>query len=231
MKTPKESAPDIPFERVSRFVRQITHDVRNGLNAVDLQAAFLSEIVTDDECRVEARRLREMVGNVTMMLHRLSGEFQEIWLTPLTCAAKIFLEDAKERLDCEFGARMKSVKWSVDIDEKQIEIDLEAGFRAITELVGNALKYREPGAAILVKSSATEGAIEVSVSEGKSSLPENIQAWGREPLLNASHRGYGMGLFRLTRTMEKLNGSVTRVYDPAERQLVTTLTIPLSLHG
>jgi hypothetical protein len=202
MKTPKESAPDIPFERVSRFVRQITHDVRNGLNAVDLQAAFLSEIVTDDECRVEARRLREMVGNVTMMLHRLSGEFQEIWLTPLTCAAKIFLEDAKERLDCEFGARMKSVKWSVDIDEKQIEIDLEAGFRAITELVGH-----------------------------KSSLPENIQAWGREPLLNASHRGYGMGLFRLTRTMEKLNGSVTRVYDPAERQLVTTLTIPLSLHG
>ena len=31
----------VPFERIAKFVRQVTHDVRNGLNAMDLQAAYV----------------------------------------------------------------------------------------------------------------------------------------------------------------------------------------------
>ena len=41
---PVDSATAIPLPRVVNFVRQITHDVRNGLNAIDLQAAFIAEI-------------------------------------------------------------------------------------------------------------------------------------------------------------------------------------------
>ncbi len=227
----KESTPDIPLERVSRFVRQVTHDIRNGLNAVDLQAAFLSEIAPDEEYRSEATRLREMIGNVTSILHKLSSEFQEIGLTPLSCSASIFLEDAKARLESEFGAQMQKVDWSVKADDAQIEIDLEAGFRTIAELISNALNYREPDAAILVVSKKRDATVEVSVIEDKSSAPQNMQAWGREPLLNVGSRGYGLGLFRVNRVMKQLNGSVNRAYDSKEHRLVTTIAIPLSIHG
>ena len=229
--TSKQFIPDIPLERVSRFVRQVTHDIRNGLNAIDLQAAFLSEIVPNEECRSEIRRLREMVGNVTSILHNLSGDFQEISLAPLTCSAKIFLEDAKRRLDSEFEPELQKVGWSVDVDDAQINIDLEAGFQAISELLRNALKYREPDAAILIESRKRECTVEVSVIEDKSSAPQNMQAWGHEPLINLDGRGYGLGLFRVNRVMKQLNCSVDRAYHSATHRLVTTIAIPLFGHG
>ena len=37
--------PSIPWSRVTKFIRQLNHDVRNHLNAIELQSAFVGEIV------------------------------------------------------------------------------------------------------------------------------------------------------------------------------------------
>jgi len=42
---------------VAKFVRQLTHDVRNGLSAIDLETAFIAEIATDEEVLAETRKL------------------------------------------------------------------------------------------------------------------------------------------------------------------------------
>ena len=42
----------MPFDRVAGLVRHLTHDIRNGLNTLDLQASFLQEIVTDPEQKI-----------------------------------------------------------------------------------------------------------------------------------------------------------------------------------
>ena len=59
--TPDLSESLVPLERVAKFIRQITHDVRNGLSAVDLEAAFIAELIADPEATEELRRLRGMV--------------------------------------------------------------------------------------------------------------------------------------------------------------------------
>ena len=52
----EESA--VPFGRVAGLVRHLVHDFRNGLNSLDLQTAFLQELVTvDSEAMPEIKRL------------------------------------------------------------------------------------------------------------------------------------------------------------------------------
>ena len=45
------SVPEIKWPRLAAFMRQHTHDVRNGLNSLDLETSFLEEFVNDDEGR------------------------------------------------------------------------------------------------------------------------------------------------------------------------------------
>ena len=63
--------PAVPWDRVERFVGQLTHDIRNGLNALELQLTYLGEISTDPEAADEIKRLRATVGNVTRQLQTL----------------------------------------------------------------------------------------------------------------------------------------------------------------
>jgi hypothetical protein len=51
--------PDIPWELIAGFVRQFTHEVRNGLNSLDLEAALMQELAADDEAHACAARARQ----------------------------------------------------------------------------------------------------------------------------------------------------------------------------
>ena len=46
------------------FVRQLSHDLRNHLNAVELQTAFLNELAETPELKEELQRLREMLSEM-----------------------------------------------------------------------------------------------------------------------------------------------------------------------
>ena len=43
------------------FVRQLSHDLRNDLNAIELQSAYIGELTQDQELTTEIKRLREVV--------------------------------------------------------------------------------------------------------------------------------------------------------------------------
>ncbi len=65
---PSAAATAVPWERVERFVGQFTHDIRNGLNALELQLTFLGEISTDPEAAAEVKQLRATLGEITRQL-------------------------------------------------------------------------------------------------------------------------------------------------------------------
>ena len=70
--TPK---PDllVSLPDVVTFVRQLAHDLRNHLNAAELQSAYLAEIADDPELKEEINRLRAMVSEVGATLQRLTA--------------------------------------------------------------------------------------------------------------------------------------------------------------
>src|SRR5437868_3492147 len=83
----------VPLPHVVQFVRQLSHDLRNHLNAAELQAAFLKEIATDDEMKAEIQRLRGMVSEIGGSLQRLTNALGTVKLTLMPYEAKAFVED------------------------------------------------------------------------------------------------------------------------------------------
>ena len=73
-----QAEPNIPWPEVTKFVGQLNHDLRNHLNAIELQIAFLGEIVEGPEARAEIKRLREMTGELCAHLQRLSATIAEV---------------------------------------------------------------------------------------------------------------------------------------------------------
>ena len=75
MSTDKSTSdsPSVPWPDVVKFIRQLGHDIRNNLNAVELQSAYLSELAPDGEMKDEVKRLREMVSAVGVAMQKLSA--------------------------------------------------------------------------------------------------------------------------------------------------------------
>src|SRR5271156_1026131 len=106
---PFADAPPIPLPRVVNFVRQIAHDVRNGLNAIDLQAAFIAEIAGEGEVGEELGKLRRMVSHVTGDMQELAGRFGEIRPVLMAYPVQELLQGLKEVVEKEFETQAKRI--------------------------------------------------------------------------------------------------------------------------
>ena len=58
---------------VVKFLRQLGHDLRNHLNAAELQSAYLAELAEDPELKEEIKRLRAMISEMGASLERLTS--------------------------------------------------------------------------------------------------------------------------------------------------------------
>src|SRR3954471_14607613 len=55
----------VPMLTIVNFLRQLSHDLRNQLNAAELQSAYLKEIASEGEIKEEVQRLRGMLGEMS----------------------------------------------------------------------------------------------------------------------------------------------------------------------
>ena len=72
---------DIPWDNFIKFVRQLSHDLRNQLNAAELQAALIGELTSDEELKLEARRISHVIIGARDLrlarLQRLAQSFED----------------------------------------------------------------------------------------------------------------------------------------------------------
>src|SRR5437762_13651223 len=90
--------PPVAWPDIVKFVRQLSHDIRNHLNAVELQSAYLAELATDDEMKNEIQRLRQMVSQVGTSLQHLTAGLSQAKATTISYKAAEFVDDLKQKL-------------------------------------------------------------------------------------------------------------------------------------
>jgi signal transduction histidine kinase len=233
MSQPSKNGPSavpvmVPFDRVAALVRQLTHDVRNGLNTVDLQASFLQELVTDPEVIPEVKRIRTMIGSTAKMLQGFSATFSLSEAHSVTYAAKIFVEDFRSRLSSLLPEQAPQITWEESLGEESISVDIEMIFRAFSEFFKNAFHFRQKNGAILARAFAEEGSFVLELREEKTELPAPPETWGLEPLVSTRRGGYGMGLFHARRILAAHQGAVEQRFDSAVGVLLTRIYLPLA---
>ncbi len=217
-----DNQPELSWPLIAGFVRKHTHDVRNDLNGLDLEAALLRELVSDTEAKASVDRLRRQIRELAMHLRALSAKFAEPQGAQSPVAARdLFLiwKDQVAKLNPP-----PSVEWRDGLGEERVKVDIECVARTFAELFKNAVNFGD-GSSMKADAVSRDGEIEFRLSEPKK-VAVDPTSWGHRPLQSTRHGSYGLGLWEARRGICASGGRIEHIYDPASQRLTTTLVFP-----
>ena len=217
----------VPMPVVVRFIRQLSHDLRNHLNAAELQSAFLKEIAEDAEVKSEIQRLRGMLSELGSTLQKLTATLAPPKLTQMPYGAPVFIEDVQQKAQSEFAADGGVFEWDVRVNGGMLNIDPQLLQQALLELLSNALRHERGEGNISLRAEANNGQLTLTLREPKNAFSGSTQEWGREPFQSVKHGHYGIGLHRARSIIEAHGGELSANHDAAAGALVTTVTLPI----
>lgn len=226
---PAIAAVEVPWTRIEGFVGKLTHDIRNGFNALELQVTLIGELSDDPEIKEEVKRVRQGLADLTRQLQavRVATGAPTMHLFPYPAAD--FLEDLRERFEKRHGEAAGRVQWASEAGAATVNIDPEQTMAAALELLGNALQHAAGESSVRVEMRAVAGGVAISTHQ---QLADTLAAppadWGRTPLLSSRRNAYGLGAFRARRILETQACSLEYAFTEADRSLVTVVTLPLA---
>lgn len=218
----------LPMTDVVRFIRQLSHDLRNHLNAAELQAAYLKEIVDDAEAKKEIQRLRGMVSELGENLQKLTATLAPIRLTQMPYEASAFVEDLQQKVTQQFGDKAAAFEWKVKPSTALLEIDPQLLQQAALELLTNSLTHSRGEGQISVKTAVENNRFVLTLSEPKAGFAGSTDNWGGEPFKRVKHGHYSLGLHRARNIVEAHGGTLTAHYDSGEAVLHTVVELPVA---
>jgi K+-sensing histidine kinase KdpD len=219
----------VSMPELVKFIRQLAHDLRNHLNAAELQSAYLMEIAENNEVREEIKRLRGMIAQVGANLQDLTADLSQPRLTQMPYAAKDFVEDLQLKLAADFSQETGNVKWDASaVADSALDIDPQLLLPAFLELFANAFRHERAEGMISATARTEGGRFIFTLSEPKQNFTRATENWGREPLRSLGQGHYGLGLYRTRAIVEAHGGELAAHHDQATSFLVSTVTFPLA---
>jgi len=225
---PVQAPIDVPWSDVVHFLRQLSHDLRNQLNAVELQSAFLTELATDAEVKEEIKRLRQMVSKCASSLQKITVRVGAVNPNVTPYRVSDFVEDIRAKVTKDFPEMAAKVEWDVSANDAQINVDPQLLQEALLELFQNAFQQPEAAPSLLFIAATENGSLALSLHEPKTTFDLPTENWGREPLRRVNRGHYGLGLNRARDIIEAHGGKLDARYDPQGAKLVTRISLPLS---
>jgi len=221
-------ALSVPWIDIVQFVRQLSHDLRNHLNAIELQSAYIGELTADAEIKTEIKRLREALSGLTTILQKLSAGLGQIRTEVMPYGGADFIEDLRKKVVTDFPRESTAISWDVHLRGAALEIDPQLLQQAFIELFNNAFRHERGKGPLTVAAKIDNDRFVFTLREPKSRFELSTENWGREPLRKISPGHYGLGLNLARIIVEAHGGKLRAHYDPTESVLVTTITLPLS---
>ena len=222
----RNDSRNVPWSDTTLFIRQLSHDLRNDLNAIGLQSAYISELETNEELKSEIKRLREMVAGLASTLQRLSRAVGEVTPNLIPYRAADFVEDLRTQIEHDFPKDSSEISWEGQLGDAMLNVDPQFLQEAFTELFANALRHDRGKGPLLVKTKIDDNEFLFTLHEPKARFDLPTQYWGREPLRKISQRHYGLGLNRVRAIVEAHGGKLYARYDSNVSALVTTVCLP-----
>ena len=218
----------IPMPTVVRFVRQLSHDLRNHLNAAELQSAYLKEIAEDAEIKDEIQRLRGMLSEMGSSLQKLTSALAPPRLNEMHYGASDLLEDLRTKVGMDFAADAAAFDWEISSVAGALNIDPQLLQQAFLELFRNALRHGRGEGTICVSAAAKGAELVLTLAEPKTGCDVATEQWGLEPFKSVKHGHYALGLHRARSIVEAHGGRLSAKCSGDGSSLVTTVALPLA---
>jgi K+-sensing histidine kinase KdpD len=218
----------VPWSNTVRFVRQLTHDLRNDLNALELQSAYIGELAQAQELTSEIKRLREVVSGLNSTLQLLSRAVGEVAPNLVTYPVGEFLADMRTQIERNFSKENHEITWDVQVEDGTLTVDPQLFQQVFVEVFANAFQHDRGKGALIARARISDARLLFSLHEPKAVFSADTQNWGREPFRNIRQRHYGLGLNRVRAIIEAHGGELKAQYDPKAATLVSTMALPMS---
>jgi|SRR5919197_730087 signal transduction histidine kinase len=221
--------PNVVWSDVVRFIRQLTHDLRNHLNAIELQSAYISELERDDELKAEIKSLREMIAGLTSVLQSLSRGVSAAKPNPIAYRAADLAEDLRKKINGDFSRESTEINWDIQVGDAMLNVDPQLLQEAFTELFANAFRHNRDKGALVATAKIDNNQFVFTLEEPKARFELPTDNWGREPIRKISQGHYGLGLNRVRAIIEAHGGETYAQYSPNASVFTTTLVLPASV--
>jgi K+-sensing histidine kinase KdpD len=225
-----EDRPDVSnvaWSDVVHFIRQLSHDLRNHLNAIELQSAYISELERDDELKGEIKRLRVMISGMTSTLQSLSNAVSVVKPNLISYPAADFVEDLREKINRDFSAETAEINWNVQLGDAMLSVDPQLLQETFIELYANAFRHNRGKGVLVATAKIDNNQFLFTLEEPKARFDLPTEDWGREPLRKISQGHYGLGLNRVRAIVEAHGGELYAQHNPEHSTLITRLSLPL----
>jgi len=218
----------VPWSDTVRFIRQLSHDLRNHLNAIELQATYISELGSNEELKSESARLREIVSGLASTLQRLSRAVGDVEPYPIPYRVVDFMEDLRGKIGHDFPQESAEIGWETQHGDAMLNIDAQLLQEAFTEIFANAFRHHRGKGPLVVTAKIDKDRFLFALCEPKAGFNLPTENWGREPLRKISQNHYGLGLNRVRAILSAHGGEMHALYDSERSTLITRLILPVS---
>ena len=226
--TQPATQPSVPWENFVKFLRQLSHDLRNQLNAAELQGALIGEITTAPELKSEVARLRELVSKIGTTLQRLSTAVSEPRPTRLSYPVRDFVSDLQKKVAQDYPKESQHLTWDPTANDAVLDIDPSLIEWAAVQLFDNAFRHSRTPGQIRVSTEMNGNRFSLLVHEPKETEMEDPSHWSI-PLRSIGNGHYNLGLPRARAILEAHGGDLTAEFDPDSSTLTSRITLPCSV--
>jgi signal transduction histidine kinase len=203
----------------------IGHDLRNPLTGIKNAAYYLKKkgsACTDDNRRQMLEIIEKSIESANRIINDLLDYSKEMHLELAECSPKSLLESALSIIQIPQGIRI------VDHTSNEPTIRADAGKveRVFINLIKNAVDAMPEGGTLEIRSTQTNGNVEIAFADTGTGMSKNIMAKLFTPLFTTKAQGMGFGLPVCKRVIEAHGGKITVESVPGNGATFT-VTLPI----
>jgi len=217
----------IPLTDVSAFIRQLSHDLHNDLNALELRTTYIAELLEKVKIRDELTLQMETIHRISKTLHNISLQLQPPTPEIMKVTAVELIGGFQERISKSHPEKCSRLIWLQEVGTSQVEIDYNMICGVLTELFENALHYCKQDEAVTFAATIKKQALCLQFSEKSAGSPKEVNRLGHDPFVTVGHQSYGLGLFYAARVAQIHEGRLEAHYDETLKLFSVAIFLPL----
>jgi two-component system NtrC family sensor kinase len=197
---------------VGRISAQITHEIRNPLNAIGLNAELLEEEL--ESAPAPPREAVQLVRAISREVDRLNGvaeEYLRFARHPRQLGRQDVCEILGSLLDF-LGPELQAARIEVERDLAPATPGVkgdEGQLRAVfLNLLRNSREAMPGGGVVRVRTAAVDGAVQVQVGDTGRGIPPGDLSRIFEPFYSTKERGTGLGLAFVQQVVREHGGTI-----------------------
>lgn len=227
----EQNAEDEQFNLLTFLTSAVAHEIGNPLNSLGLGLQLIRRKLDKqsastraalggllDDALTETKRL-------DTLLHHFLQSMRPTKLVRTTVQVNEVIERVIRLLTPEIAHREASLQTELREDLPEISADAEQLFRALYNLIRNALQsLTGPNGGISVRTSYNDTDIGISIGDNGSGISHEVMGSMYEPFRSTKEKGHGLGLLIVRHIVRQHGGTLSIA---SRRGLGTTITMTL----